>query len=95
MSVALFVWLKIRCAFPSELAQYSAKITNQEVFDAFAPLCGFVREADHVYAKKPLLAHYTSLDTVEKQTIRLVPKISTRISPGSAPSIWLSLRNRP
>lgn len=41
-------------------------MNDLEIIQAFSPLYDDVVEADQFYVKKPLLAHYTSLSTLEK-----------------------------
>jgi Protein of unknown function (DUF2971) len=41
-------------------------MNDLEIVQAFSPLYDDVKEADQFYVKKPLLAHYTSLSTLEK-----------------------------
>src|SRR5574337_961609 len=41
-------------------------MNDLEIVQAFSPLYDDVVEADQFYVKKPLLAHYTSLSTLEK-----------------------------
>ena len=41
-------------------------MNDLEILQAFRPLYDDVLEADQFYVKKPLLAHYTSLSTLEK-----------------------------
>lgn len=41
-------------------------MNDLEIVQAFLPLYADVVEADQFYVKKPLLAHYTSLSTLEK-----------------------------
>jgi hypothetical protein len=41
-------------------------VTNEEVIKLFQPLCADIRPEDAFHRKKPLLAHYTTIQTLEK-----------------------------
>jgi hypothetical protein len=41
-------------------------MNNEEIFNLFRPLWGDIRDEDEFDIKKPLLAHYTSVDVLEK-----------------------------